>query len=167
MSNNRIILLIVSTALLFAGCARGISGDSLRQVDEEVAFSRLHEAPQQFVGKTVLLGGRIIELENYGHQTEFTVLQHDLGLGKRPKPASPGTGRFLVTTNHFLDPEIYSPGRWVTVLGLVTGEEIRPVQERFIAYPVLAAMEIHLWSVRETAQPRTGLYFGLGFGFGL
>ncbi len=166
MSKKYTNLIIILLAFLVAGCAQGISREGLRQVDEDITFNMLLENPQQYTGKTVLLGGEIIDLEILRQQTEIIVLQHDLGFSNRPNPRSLSRGRFLVTTTQFLDPEIFRQGRWITVLGLVTGQEIRPVQQNVYAYPVIAAREIQLWPVERAVPARTRFGFGLGIGIG-
>ncbi len=166
MNYRQRMLMIFLSVVLLAGCAPTVSRDVLRQVDEDIAFSQLREDPQEHIDKTVLLGGQIIEVQNYPEQTVFTVLEHDLGHAHRPNPRSPSGGRFLIIASKFFDPAVYSPGRWVTVVGTVIGGETRLIQERTYEYPVIGATEIHLWPVERMVPARPRFRFGLGIGIG-
>ena len=48
-------------------------------------------------------------------------------------------------TVNFLDPEIYSKGRKLTVGGKVVGVRPQPLGNRLYRYPVIEAEELHLW----------------------
>lgn len=158
--------LLVCFMFALWGCATAISRDGLKRVDEDAVFSRLLEEPNRYMGKTFLLGGTIIETENYPSKTELLVVQYPLGSGNRPDPGKSSAGRFIVTTTKFLDPAIYGPGRQLTVLGSVSGKESRPLQERIYTYPVIELSEVHLWPERQRDPGRTGFHFGVGIGIG-
>jgi outer membrane lipoprotein len=156
---------VLFLAVILSGCTHAISREGLRQVDN-VTFLGLRENPEGYAGQTVLLGGSVIEVENHPDRTEFVILHHDLGLANKPKPNRPSGGRFLVSMPQFLDPAIYKPGRWITVLGVVVGEQQRTLQETY-RYPVVEGREMHLWPLGESVPGRVGFHFGLGVGFGL
>ncbi len=161
-----VFLLLTCIMLGPLGCARVISKEGLARVDEQVTFLNLADDPQLYTGKTVLLGGRVLEAENYPHRTVLVVIQYPLGSGKRPDTDRPSQGRFLVSTQEFLDPAIYRQGRLVTVLGSVSGREPRPIQDRMYVYPVIEPCEIHLWPEKKRIPARTGFHFGVGIGIG-
>ena len=166
MINRYRILIIFLSVFLLVGCAPTISRDVLRQVDEDIAFSQLREDPQEHINKTVLLGGQIIEVQNYPEQTVFTVLEHELGHAHRPNPRRPSGGRFLVIASKFYDPAVYAPERWITVVGTVIGGETLLIQEQPYDHPVIGADEIHLWPVERRAPAGPRFRFGLGIGIG-
>jgi outer membrane lipoprotein len=165
-NNFLILMLLVCSALALAGCATAISREGLKRVDDDLDFSRLLRDPQAHMGKTVLFGGTIIETENYPHRTVLAVIQYPLGSGNRPDAGKSSGGRFLASTQEFLDPAIYRPGRQVTVLGYVSGQEARPLQERMYTYPIIELSEIYLWPERAASPPGTGFHFGVGIGIG-
>lgn len=136
-------------------------------MDGDVPFSWLRESPDHHLGKTLVLGGAIIETENHPDKTVLVVLHHGLGFARKPDPQSGSGGRFLVQVREFLDPAIFRPGRLVTVLGEVVGEEARPLQESVYVYPVIAGSEMHLWPDADQLPGRTRFHFGFGVGIGL
>jgi outer membrane lipoprotein len=164
--NFSMLMLLVCAALALASCATVISREGLKRVDDDLDFSRLLRDPQAHMDKTVLLGGTIIETENYSHRTVLAVIQYPLGSGKRPDSSKSSGGRFLLSTTEFLDPAIYRLGRQVTVLGSVSGQETRPLQERMYTYPIIELSEIYLWPERAASSAGTGFHFGVGIGIG-
>ena len=58
--------------------------------------------------------------------------------------------------NRFLDPAIYRSGRDITVAGEVQGSEVRRLGEIAYRYPVIAALELHLW--KEPLSPQSYPY---------
>jgi outer membrane lipoprotein len=165
-NNFSMLMLLVCAALALASCATAISREGLKRVDDDLDFSRLLRDPQASMGKTVLFGGTILEIENYPHITVLAVIQYPLGSGNRPDTRKSSGGRFLVSTPEFLDPAIYRLGRQVTVLGSVSGQEARPLQETMYTYPIIELSEIYLWPERTASPAGTGFHFGVGIGIG-
>jgi len=66
----------------------------------------------------------------------------------------------LVWTRKFLDPEIYSKDRKVTVGGKVAGSRQRALGNRIYEYPVIEAQEIYLWPRKDKhARPYYPFYY--------
>ncbi len=148
---------------VLTGCAHVISQEALQEVDEGLHFKEILENPEAYTGKTVLLGGDIIETETLQGRTVILVLQRPLGFRKRPSTEAASKGRFIVESSGFLDPAIYSKGRQITVVGTIRGKEVRPLGQTIYGYPVIAGKEIYLWPREEPASPPR-FYFGFGFG---
>ena len=94
--------------------------------------------------------------------SEIALLQLSLGKSDRPQDGDQSEGRFLLRSGHFLDPAIYRKGTMLTVVGKVTGSEVRSVEGFDYAYPVLEAIETKIWSRRSTAVPPINLGVGVG-----
>jgi len=155
------VLLIIA----LTGCAHVMSRQVLQEVDGDVSFEMLLEKPEACAGKTLLLGGDIIETQTFPEKTVITVLQRPLGLGDRPLSKNESKGRFIVEAAGFLDPAIYRAGRQITVAGTFVAEEVRPLGKMKYTYPVIRCREIHLWPM-EGPLNRPRFYFGLGFSHG-
>lgn len=154
----------LSLLLFFvAGCAPVISQDVLKDADKGVPFQAILRNPDHFKGKTVLLGGKIIETVPLETKTRVTVLQYPLGFRDKPSVDSGSEGRFIVEATGFLDPVVYSAGRQVTVAGIVDGKEVLPLGEIKYTYPVVVSRELYLWPVEDTYYlPQ--FYIGIGIG---
>ena len=154
----------LSLLILFViGCAPVISQEVLREVDKELPFQAVLRNPDKFKGKTILLGGKIIETTPLPGKTRITVLQYPLGSRNKPSVDAGSEGRFIVETPGFLDPVVYSAGRQVTVAGIIAGKEVQPLGEISYAYPLVTIRELYLWPVDEALQSPQ-FYIGIGIG---
>ena len=167
LRNNMFSLfLAMAVMLLLAGCAHVISKQALTEVDRNATFAQVVNAPDAYVGKTVLFGGDIIETKNLPDKTVIAVLQRPLSRRGQPAGGDVSEGRFIIQTPGFLDPAIYSPGRQVTVAGKVLGKEVYPMGEIKYAYPVIEKRELFLWPVARPASAEPRWHFGFGVGTG-
>ena len=152
------------SAFLVAGCAAVISKETLEKTDKTLTFEKLLENPETHKGKTVLLGGTIIETQNFSDRSGIVVLQRPLDFQKKPLAEDISKGRFIVYILGFVDPAIYRNGRKITVVGIVTGSEVRPIDNIGYSYPVIEKKELHLWPSEETSPRGPRIHFGMGIG---
>lgn len=141
--------LIIVLSLFMAGCAHVMSEQSLRLVDRQITFEELRRAPESYVGKFVLLGGTIAGVRNSKGGGELEVLQAPLDSSGMPEEQQYSGGRFIVSTERFLDPLVYTTGRRVSLVGEVKGKKTRTIDEVEYAYPVVAEVEMRLWERYE------------------
>lgn len=158
--------LAVLSSFVMTHCAPVISRETLKEVDENVRFEQILEDPEAYRGRTVLLGGKIIKTENFSDKTMIVILQHPLGLRKRPTAKDVSKGRFIVSVPGFLDPAIYRTGRTITVVGEVAGKEVRPLDEIEYAYPIIVRREIYLWPLEAIPTTDSSVHFGIGIRIG-
>jgi outer membrane lipoprotein len=71
-----------------------------------------------------------------------------------------------VVVPKFLDPAIYTIGRQLTIVGAVTGKEIRQLSEIPYVYPVMEENYLYLWPVENTPDSEPRVVFGIGIGIG-
>lgn len=157
-----LVCIAITIPLLLAGCAPVISKGALKEVDQGLSFGQLLENPEAYRGKTVLLGGNIIETQNLSDRTLIVVLQRPLGFRKKPSGEDVSRGRFILYVPGFLDPAIYRHGRKITLVGSVIGKEVRPLGEIEYSYPVIEKKELHLWPPEESYVTEPRVYFGFG-----
>ena len=148
---------------LVMGCAPVISQDVLKYVDEGLPFQAILRNPDKFKGKTILLGGKIIETTPLPDKTRMMVLQYPLNFRNKPSVDAGSEGRFIVETTGFLDPVVYSAGRQVTVAGIIGGKEVLPLGEINYTYPVVVSRELYLWPI-DDAYYLPQFYIGIGIG---
>jgi outer membrane lipoprotein len=120
-----------------------------RQVRKEsqppVPLTILVKEADRYKGKTVILGGEILETENSKEITTITVLHIPLAFRHEPKAKDRSEGRFLVSHQGFLDPEVYAKGRRITVAGQVVGTVVKKVDHSPITCLHIQSREIYLW----------------------
>lgn len=164
---NRFFEWIASLSLLgFAGCTAAISPEMLKDVDQSIPFEDILKDAEAFQGKTVLLGGDIIETENFPDKTLIIILQRPLDSEEKPSGEDRSKGRFIVSVPGFLDPAIYGRGRQITVAGTVAGKEVRALDEIEYTYPIIDRRELYLWPMEKTVETEPRVIFGIGIGFG-
>ncbi len=149
-------------ALAVLGCAAPLSQQARSQVTYQGPFSALIKEPDRYVGETVILGGKIIEVAASEDRSELILLQLPLSRGLHPVEEDRSEGRFIVRSLRFLDPEIFKKGLLVTAVGRLKGVEKRPIGSFNYAYPFLEEVEIRLWPKRFSSGPM--FHFGLGVG---
>ncbi len=148
------------------GCAKAFPPETMETVDRDIRFSELHENPTAFEGKSVLLGGVIIETQNLSAKTVLVVSQRELNFSQKPVADEQSQGRFMVSATEFLDPAIYRKGRAITVIGQVAGEVVQPIGSVPYRYPLIQKASLHLWPVPENMQSEPSFRLGINFGFG-
>ena len=155
----------LAAAALLAGCVtapRPLQGQfSALRPDEAAA--------REATGEVVRWGGRIVSVEPQADRSCFEIVGAPLGDGGRPRRVDASEGRFLACRAGFYDPEVFQPGREVTVTGHVEGVEMRKVGAYDYRYPRVAAEVIYLWpELRpQDLQPRFYGSFGWGRGWGM
>lgn len=100
-------------------------------------------------GDAVRWGGRIVKVEPLPAQTCFEVVGVRLATDGRPMRRDQSSGRFLACRAGFYDPEIFQPGREITLSGRVVGYEDRKVGEYDYRYPRMEADVVYLWPERR------------------
>jgi outer membrane lipoprotein len=104
----------------------------------------------------------VIEIRNQGGVTEIVALQLALDSKYRPTDSDNSQGRFLVRSDQFMDPVIYPPGTFFTVVGHLQGAESRLIGEMPYRYPVIDVVELEKYEPRESTKPRVHIGIGVG-----
>lgn len=161
---KRILFLMLLPPMLWAGgCAHVLSQEALRSVDRGLEYAEVKADPDAHKEQTLVVGGVIIDNRPNRESTTLEILRYTLDRWGEPRRADERGGRFLAVADYFLDPELYQPGRFVTMTGTVAGKQTRELEGVSYTYPVFRIGELHLWQ-----QPASGysypyrgfLYFG-------
>ncbi len=147
------IILLLSVAILLAGCMPVISRSTLQGVNRDLTFELVRERPSSFVGEKVLWGGVILSTNVRGNKTFIEVIQTPLDFTDRPKDIDQSKGRFIVEAEGFLDPAVYKKGREITVAGEIVGIRKRELDKTEYRYIVIRAIETHLWKKVKPIPP--------------
>ncbi len=104
-------------------------------------------------GHQVRWGGFIIDMENLANQSIIQIMAYPLNRYGKPNLKHEALGRFMVKTEKFLDPAIYSNSKdtQVTILGLLIDETTLMVGQKKLKLPVVELQQIYLW---PKYQPR-------------
>lgn len=139
---------ILFGALLMMSCSV-MSSQVRRDAVAIPAFATLIQTVDEYRDQTVIVGGYLLDIQNESDQTRLTVLQAPLKPGGKPGSRDRTEGRLIITTSKFLDPEIYTKGREITVAGKVIGSSVDEAEAEAggapFPYLKLAARELYLW----------------------
>jgi outer membrane lipoprotein len=115
------------------------------QVDTTKSYQDLVQDPAASVGLHVVLGGYILNVTNQHEKTTLMLLQAPLGFQDQPGKRDKSKGRLIVEYPGFLDPEVYTKDRKVTVGGRILESAPRGGGDTPFPYLKIAATEVHLW----------------------
>lgn len=90
-------------------------------------------------------GGRIAAIENRADSSVLDVVNLPLHSSSRPQETDESQGRFRVYVQGFIDPQIYRPGRLLTVVGTIGVNEQIAVGKHLLEQPALYATALYLW----------------------
>ncbi|MBI5015605.1 MAG: Slp family lipoprotein [Deltaproteobacteria bacterium] len=153
----------IPLGLALSGCASVISQELRAQAVPLRGLFEVQTHPDAFLGKTVILGGEIIETRNRPDGTTLLVLDKPLGVRDAPETGDQSDGRFMVEVTRYLDPVLFAEGRAVTVAGMVAGTKTEPVGQAPYAYVVLHGQEVYLWRRVVSATYPPYPYYGSPF----
>lgn len=147
------VTLVSMLSLVLMGCASVVPKDLQGAADRALTLSEIRQRPQQSLGRTVILGGEILQVTPKAEQTEVEVLERPLGSRDRPQQTDESRGRFVVMMDGFFDPAVYRIGREVTIVGEVRGVITRAIGEVMYTFPVLQGGYLYLWPQRVVYGP--------------
>ncbi|HYQ90806.1 MAG TPA: Slp family lipoprotein, partial [Candidatus Competibacteraceae bacterium] len=96
-------------------------------------------------GVSVRWGGNILALENETGWTRLEIQEHPLDQNGQPQSESGSAGRFYVRAAIPFAPQVYAPGRQITVTGVLTGPAVGGGTGAASSLPVVEAKELYLW----------------------
>lgn len=142
----RIALVLATLSLLLAsGCSHVISQAARDSVTPGVTLVAVKTDPTPYLGQRLLLGGVILGNQPGSEVSTLEIHAWRLDRSGEPVAVDEIAGRFLATSERFLDPALYQPGRMVTLTASVSGRETRPLGELTYDYPLLRIGELYLW----------------------
>lgn len=101
-------------------------------------------------------GGTIANVVNKAETTVLEIVSRPLQRSGRPLHNDVTEGRFLAEFKGFLDPEIVSPGRDITVLGTVGRLEMGQVGEADYEYPFMSVFDYRFWKKASEIDNNSG-----------
>ncbi|MHB1927505.1 MAG: Slp family lipoprotein [Leptospirillum sp.] len=148
--------------LTLTACADSppFSSDQIDRADKSVTLSRLMDSPDDYTGKTVIVGGVINVVERQGILNRIYVQAYPMDSAYHPDLAQHSAGHIMVVTDQPLSPALFAPGRTIEVLGTVHKTQVMPnFADRAERVVVIKARVLHVRR-RPLPPPR-----GIGFGY--
>ncbi|WP_290651159.1 Slp family lipoprotein [Aquisalimonas sp.] len=148
---------IVLGALFLTGCAgTGSIPDTIREAPpQEVTFEDVRDDADRARGEKARWGGQIAGIEHGPTYTRVEIVTRPLERRGRPETDGDETfGRFIARVDSFLEPDIYTRGRPITVTGTVEGVESGLIGDFEYPFPVIRAFDHHLWETARQSRQR-------------
>lgn len=131
------------TALLLLGLNACVTPQALRGDFAELQPNQAQPSANTTV--PVRWGGTLLSMSNNDGISCLEVLARPLDATGRPERTREDLGRFLACQPGYKDPETYKTGRVITVVGYVTGTEVRKLGKDETRYAKLKAEQVYLW----------------------
>ncbi|MGP1666419.1 MAG: Slp family lipoprotein [Rhodanobacter sp.] len=128
---------------------------------------QVSQSPERFSGNEVIWGGRIVQVKNFAEHSEIELLAYPLDSSQRPKANDNGNGRFIATLPGYTEPLDYPAGALMTISGKLNGSRAGKVGEADYVFPLVSAVQSHVWTVEEMGKGRNNIHFGVGLGVGI
>lgn len=142
--------------VLMAGCTtvQVVPEDLEGQLNQDISFAQLLEAPLEHKGKIFVIGGKVLSAKRLENATQIEVLQLPLNTNMKPGESLQNSqGRFIAIEEDFLDPATLPPGTWVTVVGEVSDMMTLPLDETTYDFPTLVIKRLTVWRDVSTYYP--------------
>ena len=98
-------------------------------------------------------GGTIASVDNKARETWVEIVARPLDSDGEPIENDRTLGRFIARVDGFLDPDIYSKDREVTVYGTIESRITRMIGNHPYNYPLVKARTLYLWRDYPEAVP--------------
>ncbi|MGH8520446.1 MAG: Slp family lipoprotein [Gammaproteobacteria bacterium] len=164
------IVISFSLLSLLVGCASDVPLVIREPLADNPSIAEVQSNPKAFVNRRVRWGGTIVSTKSVGNKTEVEILAKAIDTDGHPEPGDASLGRFLVSSDGYLDPATYSAGREVTVYGVSENVLMRSIGEHPYMYPFVQAVQLYLWPEQRDYGDGTWypqFNFGVGVGVGL
>lgn len=142
---KRAQLIVIMLMIAMNGCTPIFSEQTRKMINTDASFKSVKATPENFIGKTIILGGRIANVTNSVAGSYLEVVQFDLTTSLFPEDSFLSYGRFLATTDSFLDPMVFKRGALITLVGEIKGKRNLRLENIEYTYPLLVMRDWHLW----------------------
>ncbi|MFK8067433.1 MAG: Slp family lipoprotein [Gammaproteobacteria bacterium] len=149
------LLLIVLS--LVSACASNLPVEIETAIQDSPALEDVLQKPQAYIGRQIRWGGSIASIKNKDNETWIEIVARELSGRGRPIDGDKTSGRFIAKVSQFLDPEIYSKGRLVTIYGELAGSQDGKIGDQSYVFPLVNSKTAYLWT--EYRDPPQNSYF--------
>lgn len=140
-----LVLSVFSIGVAVIGCAV-IPKSIEKQALPEMPLPELIQKADQYIGKTVILGGYVLQVINNNNETRIVAIQAPLGENYEPKQKNLSQGIIILNYNGILDPKVYVKDSRITVAGQLLGSSATKTFQMPYPFVELELVHIHLWS---------------------
>lgn len=138
--------LLISVVAISA-CTSHIPPEIKQAPEDAPGVAQVRKQTDNYLSQTVRWGGAIIETENREKASWLTIIALPLSEEGKPQSSDQSPGRFIAIVDDFLEPQLYSQNRHITITGKILKTETHNVGEYPYEYPVVQVEHYYLWPV--------------------
>ncbi len=131
--------------MLVSACSTHIPPEIKQPLEDSPGVAQVHHQIDAYLSQKVRWGGIILQTENKQNVTELTIVALPLSKNGETLKSDQSPGRFIAIIDEFLEPQVYSPERKITITGQVLRAETLKVGEFVYEYPVIQVDHYYLW----------------------
>jgi outer membrane lipoprotein len=157
-----LLALVCSAALAagLSGCATAPAFESVPATSAPLPYTVV-ESPGRWIDQPVLWGGMILEVNNFERHTEIEMLAYPLDRRQAPRLELADEGRFIAILPGYVEARDYPLGRFVTLVGRITGERRGSLRNAPYVWPEVDVERVHLWP-RDFRESKARFSIGVG-----
>lgn len=152
----------LALALLLAGCATPPAFEQLPATSAPSPYV-VAEAPARYIDQPVVWGGMIIEVKNFESYSEIEMLAFPLDDRQQPLIEQADQGRFIAIAPGYVEGEDFAPGRFVSLIGHVSGGREAMLRNEPYYWPEVALERLKVWP-RDFRYNKRRFSVGVGVG---
>ncbi|NOQ70136.1 MAG: Slp/YeaY family lipoprotein [Gammaproteobacteria bacterium] len=131
--------------VLVSACSSHIPREIKQPLDSSPGVAQVRHQTDAYLSQKVRWGGVILNTENKQNASELMILAMPLSENGKPQNSDQSPGRFIAIIDEFVEPQVYSPKREITVTGQILRAETLKVGEFSYEYPVIQVEHHYLW----------------------
>ena len=158
-------LILCLSLLALSACASQVPILIKLPPNPDPEFNQVKNNIVTFQKQYVRWGGKIISVENKEDSTWIEILAGQLNRYGKPGYNTDYEGRFIARIDGFLDPELYSKDRYLTIFGIIDTEFVKRIDDHPYSYPLVSAKEHYLWPEYRTARYQYQYYYPYYHGY--
>ena len=151
--------------ILFLHACSNLPANIKNPPSVDIQFHQVLKNSSNFQNSPVRWGGTVIDVENEANETNLQILFYPLNYYGRPILNQPSSGRFITTSQQFLDPAIYANGTEITVVGNLQRTVEKQIGKKQVTIPVVEIEEHHIWPKYQPNYYRPYGYYPYYYGY--
>ena len=139
---------LLLSIFLISACSSHIPPEIKEPVAGSPGVDQVRNQLEAFQSKKVRWGGIILETENKQNASWLKIIALPLNEYGEPRDTDQSPGRFIAIVDEFLEPQLYTRDRQITVTGHVLRHETLKVGDFSYDYPVIQVEHYYLWPIQ-------------------
>lgn len=131
--------------LLLTGCATRVPAPINVVPPIPLTVAQVQSDLDAYLGQQIRWGGEIVRVENQAQNTWVEIVSRSLRNSGEPYDSGVSSGRFIASFRGFMDPNVYSRGKLLTIVGNIESGVRRPIGEFEYHFPVVDVTSFYLW----------------------